>query len=731
MMAAPYSGRTIDYLGSGLLAARPAAPNLFPGTVGLYYCTDIGSEKLTAWDGAVWADVGGGGGGSGTVTSVDGSGGTTGLTLGGGPITGSGTLTLAGILGLANGGTGAALTDPNADRVLFWDDSAGAMTWLAMGSNLSITGTTLDASGGGSYTGAAGRISITGSVIDIDATYSGQNTITTLGTVATGAWNATAISAVKGGTGQTGYTTGDLLYASSTTALSKLGVGSNGQVLTLSAGLPVWAAGGLTNPMSTAGDIIIGGVAGAPTRVGVGSNTNVLTVVAGVPAWAAAPSGGTPAGSNLQVQYNNGGAFGAEAAFAYDQSTNTLSVDKITMNGLLLTLASATGAAGFRLPHGAAPSAPVDGDVWTTSAGGMYVRINGVTVGPLAASGGGGLTNWTEAVNGSSPNATIPVVSWVATNAATNVDVALVTKGNGSISAHVANSSTSGGNKRGRNSVDWQKTRSASANVASGDNSTIGGGEDNLANSSWATVAGGSGNSASNSNAVVGGGANNTASGSVAVVAGGSGNSATNTSAGVLGGSGNTATGQYSSALGGLNGTASGDYGTVLGGRSATTRGCQNAMARAAVTFLVSASDTQWRDFIFLADTTDNTPEVMTANNSPTPGTGNTIILPDSSVYIVRGYISARQQSTGDVKAWMFEVVIKRNANAAATSIVGTPTITVIAADAGLGSTNATGSVIALSANTTLGGLAITITGETSKNIKWAARIFDLENVTA
>jgi hypothetical protein len=43
----------------------------------------------------------------GTVTSVDVSGGTTGLTTSGGPITGSGTITLAGTLALANGGTGA------------------------------------------------------------------------------------------------------------------------------------------------------------------------------------------------------------------------------------------------------------------------------------------------------------------------------------------------------------------------------------------------------------------------------------------------------------------------------------------------------------------------------------------------------------------------------------------------------------------------------------------------
>jgi len=55
-----------------------------------------------------------GGGGSGTVTSVDVSGGTTGLTTSGGPITTSGTITLSGTLSLANGGTGidsSAVTD--------------------------------------------------------------------------------------------------------------------------------------------------------------------------------------------------------------------------------------------------------------------------------------------------------------------------------------------------------------------------------------------------------------------------------------------------------------------------------------------------------------------------------------------------------------------------------------------------------------------------------------------
>ena len=41
-----------------------------------------------------------------------------------------------------------ALGDPNADRILFWDESANSYQYLQLGTNLSITGTTLNASGG-------------------------------------------------------------------------------------------------------------------------------------------------------------------------------------------------------------------------------------------------------------------------------------------------------------------------------------------------------------------------------------------------------------------------------------------------------------------------------------------------------------------------------------------------------------------------------------------------------
>ena len=52
--------------------------------------------------------------------------------------------------------------------------------------------------------------------------------------------------------------------------------------------------------------------------------------------------------------------------------------------------ASVAGEAPLRIPHGTAPSSPADGEIWTTTAG-LFARINGVTVGPFGA-GGGGIT---------------------------------------------------------------------------------------------------------------------------------------------------------------------------------------------------------------------------------------------------------------------------------------------------------------------------------------------------
>lgn len=67
------------------------------------------------------------------------------------------------------------------------------------------------------------------------------NTFSYPGSITSATWNGSAIGAIYGGTAQTSYTTGDILYASATNTLSKLAIGSTGQVLTVSSGVPAWA----------------------------------------------------------------------------------------------------------------------------------------------------------------------------------------------------------------------------------------------------------------------------------------------------------------------------------------------------------------------------------------------------------------------------------------------------------------------------------------------------------
>lgn len=55
------SGLILDYLGSGVIADRPATLDLYDGALGLWWATD--TETLSAWDGTAWEDIGGGGSG--------------------------------------------------------------------------------------------------------------------------------------------------------------------------------------------------------------------------------------------------------------------------------------------------------------------------------------------------------------------------------------------------------------------------------------------------------------------------------------------------------------------------------------------------------------------------------------------------------------------------------------------------------------------------------------------
>jgi hypothetical protein len=56
----------------------------------------------------------------------------------------------------------------------------------------------------------------------------------------------------------------------------------------------------------------------------------------------------------------------------------TLGTSSVTTNDKLITTASASGKAGFNVPHGAAPSSPSNGDFWSTTVA-FFARVNGAT----------------------------------------------------------------------------------------------------------------------------------------------------------------------------------------------------------------------------------------------------------------------------------------------------------------------------------------------------------------
>ena len=99
-----------------------------------------------------------------------------------------------------------------------------------------------------------------------------DSSLTSVGTIATGTWNATEIAVNKGGTGLTSYTIGDIIYASGTTTLSKLAGVATGNAL-ISGGIgaaPSWGKIGLTTHVSGTLPVANGGT-GVTTSTGTGN----------------------------------------------------------------------------------------------------------------------------------------------------------------------------------------------------------------------------------------------------------------------------------------------------------------------------------------------------------------------------------------------------------------------------------------------------------------------------
>ena len=149
---------------------------------------------------------------------------------------------------------------------------------------------------------------------------------------------AGTLGATSGGTGQSTYATGDLLYASATNTLSKLSAGTNGYVLTLSGGVPTWAAStggvtsfsagttGLTPNTATTGAITLAGT----LAIANGGTNSSSTPTAGAVAYGTGSAYSfTAAGTSGQILQSNGSSaptwvtFSGGATITNDTTTST------------------------------------------------------------------------------------------------------------------------------------------------------------------------------------------------------------------------------------------------------------------------------------------------------------------------------------------------------------------------------------------------------------------------
>ena len=294
--------------------------------------------------------------------------------------------------------------------------------------------------------------------------------------------------------------------------------------------------------------------------------------------------------------------------------------------------------------------------------------------------------------------------------------------GGGELNTASATNGVVGGGLSNTASGQYATIAGGTSNTAASNYSSIGGGQSNSTTGIHSVVAGGQSNSASAASAAVGGGGSNTASGLYSYVGGGFSNLASSTAAIAAGGNVNTASGLYSSILGGSNNLASGSSSGVIGGQYGTTRGITGYLVSpASATPIEAKAGVQQSGVLVLGVQTTSATPVKVRSDSAAADATNQLILQNNSAVYVFGYVIANVTGAGDTKSWIMSATVKRGANAASTTVVGS-LVSSQQADTGASAWDVT-----VAADTTNGGLAVTVTGQASTTIRWVCKLESVE----
>lgn len=343
----------------------------------------------------------------------------------------------------------------------------------------------------------------------------------------------------------------------------------------------------------------------------------------------------------------------------------------------------------------------------------------------------------------------------------------------------------SGGNARGTDAIDLQVNRSGATQVASGNFSTIAGGQNNTASAAGATTGGGGGNTASgisstvagggsntasaltsgvgggltnlarsqssyvgggenniagdaggaNARCTVGGGDTNVASGQESVIAGGNQNQATGTQSAICGGDSNLASATESFVGGGNGNTASGTQASVAGGGSNTASGQAASIPGGSNALADKYGQFAWSGCNAFAAQGDAQTSLLMWRGTTTDATANVEIFIDgaslrASVPNNKSWVfdilAIGRSSAGVTAAWRIIGTIQNNAGTTAL-VTGGVTNTLINDGTG-GTWGAVGNAPVIDADNANDSLRARVTGAGATTIRWVltARITEV-----